>query len=149
MKYLTLLTVLLGTVLTGCAQHNVPQGDIVSLEYTRSGTMAGHIYMAYVTRDSLGAYTLEAMPKDYADLRKRSLSRKEMDSLRTIVIEEKMYAYKERYTPIMPIMDGYSWRLVIKFSDGKRIYSSGSNAVPRGDGIQRLRDYLAQLAQKE
>ena len=75
MKHLTLLTTFLGALLTSCAQHDMPQGDIIALEYTRSGTMAGYEYEAHVTRDSLGEHMLEAMPEDYADLRKRSLSR--------------------------------------------------------------------------
>ena len=62
-----------------------------------------------------------------------------------IVLEEKMYGYKESYSPIFKVLDGYSWHLRVRFSDGTSISSGGSNARPEGDGLKRLENYLNQL----
>jgi hypothetical protein len=61
------------------------------------------------------------------------------------VLEEKMYGYKESYSPIFKVLDGYSWHLRVRFSDGTSISSGGSNARPEGDGLKRLENYLNQL----
>jgi hypothetical protein len=56
-----------------------------------------------------------------------------------------MYKYKEHYTPRMEVLDGEGWHFAAKFSDGTRIYSSGSNAWPRGNGLGRIQGYLLKL----
>lgn len=68
-----------------------------------------------------------------------------MARFRQIIEEEKMYKYKERYTPMMQVLDGWGWSFSAKFSDGSVISSHGENAGPRGDGLKRIRSYMQEL----
>ena len=65
----------------------------------------------------------------------------------TIIEEEKMYAYKERYRPPMEVLDGESWGFSARFADGSSIYTSGSNAWPEGNGLGRIQSYMIELVQ--
>ena len=103
--------------LIGCGTK-APEGDLLSLEYTISGMRSGYEYEGHVEQGSDSAFVLTAM---------------------------KMYGYKESYSPIFKVLDGYSWHLRVRFSDGTSIRSGGSNARPEGDGLKRLENYLNQL----
>lgn len=130
--------------LIGCGVHE-PQGELQSVEYTHSGTMAGYIYEGRVKLDSNGNFVLTAMKENYGPLFQKQISKEAVDSFKQIIIEEKMYKYKEHYTPRMEVLDGEGWHFAAKFSDGTRIYSSGSNAWPRGNGLGRIQGYLLKL----
>ena len=116
--------------LIGCGTPE-PTGELLSVDYTHSGTMAGYIYEGRVKQDSNGNYVLTAMKENYGPLFQKQISKEAVDSFKQIIIEEKMYKYKEHYTPRMEVLDGEGWHFAAKFSDGTRIYSSGSNE----DGI--------------
>lgn len=130
--------------LIGCGTPE-PTGELLSVDYTHSGTMAGYIYEGRVRQDSNGNFVLTAMKENYGPLFQKQISKEAVDSFKQIIIEEKMYKYKEHYTPRMEVLDGEGWHFAAKFSDGTRIYSSGSNAWPRGNGLGRIQGYLLKL----
>ena len=132
------------TGLVGCGAQ-VPEGDLLSVEYTESGTMAGYIYEGRMKLNPDGTFVLKAMKENYGPLYQKKISKEAVDTIRQIIIEEKMYKYKEHYRPKMQVLDGYGWHFAAKFSDGTRLYSSGSNAWPRGNGLGRIQGYLQRL----
>lgn len=130
--------------LIGCGTPE-PTGELLSVDYTHSGTMAGYIYEGRVKQDSNGNFVLTAMKENYGPLFQKQISKEAVDSFKQIIIEEKMYKFKEHYRPSMEVLDGEGWHFAAKFSDGTRIYSSGSNAWPRGNGLGRIQGYLLKL----
>ena len=49
---------------------------------------------------------------------------------------------------MMQVLDGWMWEFKAKFSDGTSIYSHGSNASPRGEGLARIRNLMSELAKE-
>lgn len=130
-----------------CALKKMPEGELVSVEYTRSGTMAGYVYEGHVERDSTGAFVLRAMKENYGPLFEKILDAEVMGKFRQIIEEEKMYKYKESYMPTLEVLDGWGWSFHATFSDGSVISSHGSNASPSDNGLDRIRNYMAELVQ--
>ena len=87
-----------------CCGTKAPEGQLVLLEYTKSGTMAGYEYFGRVEKQPNGTFV-----------------------------------------PVFEVLDGYMWHFEATFSEGARVYSSGSNARPGGDGLNRVREYLTEL----
>jgi len=131
----------------GCALKKMPEGELVSVEYSRNGTMARAEFEGSVERDSSGAFVLTAMKDHYGPLFEKKVDAEVMRHFRQIIEDEKMYQYKESYRPTLEVLDGWSWFFRARFSDGSSIYSSGSNASPKGNGLRRIRDYMQELVQ--
>jgi len=132
----------------GCGTKKaMTESDLVSIEYTRSGTMAGYVYEGRVIADSTGSFVLHAMKEEYGPLFEKRIGSKEMQAFRQIIIEEKMYNYKTSYLPKFKVLDGYMWHFSAKFADGSKIYSHGSNASPSGSGLSRIRQYMKDLVE--
>ena len=132
----------------GCTAKRMPEGDLVSLEFSRHGMMARAEYLGSVERDSTGAYVLTAMQEPYGPLYRKQLDATEMQQFRQIIESEKMHKYRETYRPVLRVLDGWQWSFKAKFSDGSVIYSHGSNASPRGEGLARIRNLMAELAKE-
>lgn len=130
-----------------CALKKMPEGELVSVDYTYSGTMAGYVYEGHVERDSTGAFVLRAMKENYGPLFEKELDVEAMRKFRQIIEEEEMYKYKESYMPMMEVLDGWGWSFHATFSDGSVILSHGSNASPGDNGLDRIRNYMAELIQ--
>ena len=130
-----------------CALKKMPEGELVSVDYTHSGTMAGYVYEGHVERDSTGAFVLRAMKENYGPLFEKELDVEAMRTFRQIIEEEEMYKYKESYMPMMEVLDGWGWSFHATFSDGSVISSHGSNASPGDNGLDRIRNYMAELIQ--
>ena len=130
-----------------CALKKMPEGELVSVEYTRSGTMAGYVYEGHVERDLTGAFVLRAMKENYGPLFEKILDAEVMGKFRQIIEEEKMYKYKESYMPTLEVLDGWGWSFHATFSDGSVISSHGSNASPSDNGLDRIRNYMTELVQ--
>jgi len=131
----------------GCAMKKMPEGELVRVEFSRHGTMARAEFEGCVEQDSTGTFVLRAMKETYGPLFEKKLDAEMMQRFRQIIVEEKMYKYKERYTPMMEVLDGWSWSFSAKFSDGSSISSHGSNAGPKGDGLSRIWNYMQKLVQ--
>ena len=132
--------------LMGCTPRKVmPEAELVSVELTRSGTMAGYQYKGHAEADSTGGFVLQAMKEYYGPLYEKRIGKEEMAKFRQIIMEEKMYKYKDSYTPMMRVLDGRSWHFEANFADGTRIYSHGENASPRGEGLERIQNLMDDL----
>ena len=133
--------------LIGCSTKSMPDGKLISLRYVSSGTMARHIFEGTVEQDSSGVFVLKAMKENYGPMFEKRITAEDMAHFRKIIEDEKMYQYKESYRPMLEVLDGWSWTFRARFSDGSSIFSSGSNASPKGDGLRRIRDYMQELVQ--
>ena len=145
-----LIACLIGGLLSilGCAPKKLmPESELVSVEYTRSGTMAGYEYEGRVKQDSTGSFVLRAMKESYGPLFEKKLDAGAMKQFRQIIEEEKMYQYKDSYLPKMEVLDGWGWSFHARFSDGASIDSYGSNARPDGNGLGRIHALMDSLIQ--
>jgi len=133
--------------LLGCALKKMPEGELVRVEFSRHGTMARPEFEGCVEQDSTGTFVLRAMKETYGPLFEKKLDAEMLQRFRQIIEEEKMYKYKERYTPVMKVLDGWGWSFSAKFSDGSSISSHGSNAGPKDNGLGRIRSYMQELVQ--
>ena len=131
----------------GCAMKKMPEGELVSVEFSRHGTMARPVFKGSVIQDSTGTFLLTAMKESYGPLFEKTVDTEVMKHFRQIIEEEKMYKYKESYTPILKVLDGWHWSFRARFSDGSSIYSHGFNAGPRDNGLVRIRGYMQELVQ--
>lgn len=150
MKRKGLFFCLIGSLfgILGCSVKKMPEGELLRVKYSRHAARAGVEYEGLVERDSTGTYILKAMQTPYGSLFEKQLNATEVQQFRQIIQEEKMYQYKEIYTPMMRVLDGYSWSFSAKFSDGSILSTHGENASPRGDGIARIRSLMMELAKE-
>lgn len=125
-----------------CAQ--MPQGALQELRYTKSGMMAGYAHYVHLEQSDSAGIVLRAQQESYGQLYEKKLTEAELQGFVKIIEEERMYAYAERYEPPFEVLDGYMWSFNARFAD-KSISSHGSNARPGGKGLERIREYSAQL----
>lgn len=59
-----------------------------------------------------------------------------MDELLGVYENGKVGEWKSDYQPPMEVLDGYSWRLEVKFDNGSYKYSHGSNARPDTNALE-------------
>lgn len=133
--------------LLGCALKKMPEGELVRVEFSRHGTMAKPEFEGCAEKDSFGVFVVKAMKETYGPLFEKRIDAETMRRFRQIIEEEKMYKYNESYRPMMEVLDGWGWSFSAKFSDGSVISSHGSNAGPRDDGLNRIRNYMQELIQ--
>ena len=133
-------------MLVGCSPKKVmPAGELVSVELTKSGTMAGYIYEGHVDRQENGEVVLKAMRENYGPLVTKTVDAEALKRIRDIIERNRMYAYKEDYRPSVQVYDGYSWHFYAEFDDGSCISSCGYNAGPKDDGLGEIRAYITEL----
>ena len=143
--FFSLLSGLLGSLLVSITSTKMPDSEIVMVEYTKSGTMAGYLYYGKVERQDDGTVVIEAMQENYGEIIKKKVDPQVLTDLKTIVKEHKIYAYKGYYRPHFEVLDGYTWSLTIRFANGQSIDSGGSNAYPSGDGLSAIRELFIEL----
>lgn len=124
---------------------SMPKGQLVKIEYSESGTMAGYRYYGCVELQKDGSVIVKAQKESYGEIIEKKVKAEVLTELRNIVKEHKMYKYKERYRPFLKVLDGYSWSFYAKFSDGESISSNGFNARPGGEGLNTLIQYMRKL----
>ena len=135
-------------VLTGCSMfQKMPEGKLVSLEYTRSA-MRGNEYEVSLTTEANGDVVLRAMKENYGELIEKKLTEEEVAGFVSIIKEEKMYKYKEKYRPLLKVLDGYMWHFNARFEQGS-IDSGGSNASPGGEGLNRIKAYAISIVNRK
>ena len=142
---MSLLMGLLGTLSSCLSQQGIPTGELVSVEYTEHGTMAGYKYYGSVERLENGTVLLKAMRQNYDSIMEKKVDAELLTYIQNVIKEHKMYKYKESYRPTFQVLDGYSWGFEAKFSDGQKIYSHGSNARPHDDGWKIIQTYMINL----
>lgn len=137
-RYLFLMSLL---SFLGCG-HNAPGlPDDVRLQYVRCG--GTHGYHAYSNID----YSAERLENgktrvivEIGNDRDRVFEADGalMDTLETIVRAYRMDRYSGHYQPKMEILDGDSWSLELRFSDGSSTSCSGYMAYPPKGGAEAL-----------
>lgn len=149
MRTKAIMTGFLGSIFglfTACGQNaTMPEGKLLSLEYTESGTMAGYTFEGSVVTMKDGTVRLRVSYERYGPLVKKTVDAKVLDDLKQIMKEEKMYAYKSSYQPILEVLDGWGWSFHASFENHQYISSGGSNARPPGNGLSRIESYLTSL----
>lgn len=143
-----LKSALLGSMLCwlSCSPaKKMPEGDLISIEYTTNACMAENEYEGSAERDSAGCFIVRSKKENYGPMYEKRIDASQMKHFRDIIEEEKMYLYKDSYKPSMEVMDGWGWHFHAKFSDGSNIWSGGSNASPDGNGLARVRAYMEEL----
>ena len=140
------LVLMIGALLSllSCSMKG-PEGDLVSLEFVSNGTRFGTEFEGHVVAGSNGTFTLTAMKMNYGPLFRKKIGKEEMATFKKIILDEKMYKYKEHYRPLFQVKDGHSWRFSAKFSDGSTIHSTGENSKPGGNGLSKIQGYLYDL----
>ena len=73
-----------------CCGTKAPEGQLVLLEYTKSGTMAGYEYFGRVEKLPNGTFVVIAMKESYGDLYQKKIGKEELEKLKQIIVEEKM-----------------------------------------------------------
>ena len=150
MKRFSIMASIVGvlSVLTGCSMfQKMPEGKLVSLEYTRSA-MRGNEYEVSLTTEANGDVVLRAMKENYGELIEKKLTEEEVAGFVSIIKEEKMYKYKEKYRPLLKVLDGYMWHFNARFEHGS-IDSGGSNANPGGEGLNRIKAYAISIVNRK
>ncbi len=136
---------MMGAMFGGCsAFQTMPEGKLLKLEYRRSTMRSERQYEVKLTTEANGDVMLRAKKEPYGPLLQKKLTAEEVDGFVRIITEEKMYKYKEMYKPIFRVLDGYMWHFSAVFEQGK-IYSSGDNATPSGEGLEKICEYAASL----
>ena len=140
------LVLMIGALLSllSCSMKG-PEGDLVSLEFVSNGTRFGTEFEGHVVAGSNGTFTLTAMKMNYGPLFRKKIGKEEMATFKKIILDEKMYKYKEHYRPLFQVKDGHSWRFSAKFPDGSTIHSTGENSKPGGNGLSKIQGYLYDL----
>ena len=140
------LVLMIGALLSllSCSTKG-PEGDLVSLEFVSNGTRFGTEFEGHVVAGSNGTFTLTAMKMNYGPLFRKKIGKEEMATFKKIILDEKMYKYKEHYRPLIQVKDGHFWRFSAKFSDGSTIHSTGENSQPGGNGLSKIQGYLSDL----
>ncbi len=143
------IELLLGSLLSmiGCSDgKTMPEGQLVSLQYSTNACMAENEYEGSLERDSTGSFVVRSMLEYYGPMYEKRIDSAAVEHFKEIIKEEKMYLYKSSYQPSMEVLDGWGWSFRAKFSDGKSIISGGSNASPKGNGLSRICAYMQELA---
>ena len=162
--FISLMSSWLGITSVDGIFSRMPEGDLVMMAYSVSGTMRGYQYYVSVERQENGVIMLKATTENYGEIIEKKVDapvleptenygeiiEKKVDApvlehLRDIIKKYKMYKYKERYLPPFHVTDGYMWNFRAKFSDGESISSHGSNARPRDDGFEVIRAYITEV----
>ena len=146
MKRFKLLACLMSSIacLFGCGPK-MPESDLVDLAYSRHTTAATAEFEGILQRDSAGGFILQATREPHGPLCEVKVDEAVARQFRQIIQEEKMYRYKNVYTPPFRVYDGWHWSFRAKFADGTIISSHGENAKPKGEGLQRLRSLMEKL----
>ena len=148
------LSLLISAILTviSCGGSKQPEGRLMSYRYSCSGSMAQPIHDFTLKRiDDKTCQVIffnhDAEPRtiDYEFVQDTILQPIQLiDSVETIVRQNKMWKYKEHYSPAFEVLDGNSWSLSFTFDGAEPSSSSGYHATPKGGGISQVVNMLKQ-----
>ena len=110
-----------------CCGTKAPEGQLVLLEYTKSGTMAGYEYFGRVEKLPNGTFVVIAMKESYGDLYQKKIGKEELEKLKQIIVEEKMMKYKEHYRPVFALCSR-CWTVICGIS--RLRFRKGRGCIP-------------------
>jgi len=128
-----------------------PSGDLVSFNYRHKGSMRPGGPEYQLTRNENGSYKLVYTndSKQYVngktENKEKLLDSKVGSEIIDMLKAGKVQNYRSYYNAY-GVMDGSSWSMSIKFSDGKVLSSGGYMSGPRDDsGLKNTLKYLDSL----
>lgn len=68
-----------------------------------------------------------------------------MDDLLSVYENGKVGKWKSDYQPSIQVLDGYSWKLEVKFDNGSYKYSHGNNARPGSNALEEFSKLIWKL----
>lgn len=71
-----------------------------------------------------------------------------LDSIQNVIINHKMYKYKDHYEPIFEVLDGDSWHYEAVYSDRTILSSGGHCAGPKDDGTTVINNIIKNYVKK-
>ncbi|MCQ2288121.1 MAG: hypothetical protein MJZ74_03390 [Muribaculaceae bacterium] len=116
---------------------------IVYLEYTERATYAQPIDYFKVELKDNGTVKIHRQQGMHEEDLTADASL--MDDLLSVYVNGKVSKWKSDYQPPMEVLDGYSWRLEVKFADGSYKYSHGSNARPESNALEEFSKLIWKL----
>lgn len=129
-------------------EPTMPQGRLMEVDYRFQGMNMMAVNHPRLKRTDTGAtLTVKIMGRGDVELQ---VSDTLLDAARTIIEEERMYAYDSYYS-LPPeiadkLLDGFSWSFTAVFEGKQCISSDGKHVEPAGDGLQRLNKLLVDEA---
>ena len=143
MKFLKFSLFLTIMTLFGCSNGKVPKTPISTFRYSVHGSRSGAICKVDIERvddkTCIVSYLSRDGHKKYDSI---SCDAKLLDEVREVVMEKKMWKYKDHYTPKQKILDGSSWSLSISFMDDEdydyHISTGGYMASPNDGGTEAI-----------
>ncbi len=136
------LSVLLSCTSTASSARRMPEAQLVSVSYSDRGMMAYPNFDYRMQREADGSVWCLAFSHESCAYEKYSVDSSRLDSACCIIRDHKMYAYKDRYSPMLEVLDGNSWGFSAAFADGSYLSSSGNNAEPNNGGLSALRQFF-------
>ena len=117
---------------------------IQKFEYRYMETTAFPRYHVLIAPDKEGVYWMtNGSNCSTQDARKAKLPQEAYDELYYIIDNYHMRDYQRDYMPEYEVFDGYMWTLYVYFGrNEKSVYSSGHNAAPGDNGLQRLEKFI-------
>lgn len=111
------------------------------LEYRENGSMAEPNWYFKLECDKEGKHywLINASKCHRMEARRVEVPMSFVNQIKQIVDEEDMCSYQRDYKSQYEVLDGRSWTIYISFfNTRKRVYSSGHEAWPSGNGINRI-----------
>lgn len=114
------------------------------LEYHESGSMAEpiwHFKLEY-DRENQQYWLINASKCHRTEARRVEVPVDYVKQIWPIVNEEQMCSYQRDYRSEWDVLDGRSWNIYITFLDSRKsVYSSGYEAWPAGNGVERIEQW--------
>lgn len=115
---------------------------VEKLEYKERGSMAEPVWHFILEKEDNRFWLINASKCHWSEARRVEVPANLAEQIWPIVSEEKMYLYERDYKPEFDIYDGTSWTIYIRFLDSRKcVYSSGYEAWPAGEGINRIEQW--------
>ena len=124
--------------------ESVVPPTVEKLEYHESSSMAEPIwyFKLYKDNESNQYWLINASKCHRMEARRVEVPMDYLKQIWPIVSEEKMYTYQRDYRPEFEVLDGHMWNIYICFFDTRKsVYSSGYEAWPGGNGLERIEQW--------
>lgn len=144
---LIVMAILAGSAFAGIRRNKhktmMPNSQLTEVRILSYGMIAQPLYSYRVKSEKDGTVTCAYFDQSRNCYVRCRVKAELLDEMRAVIESHKMHRYKRLYTN-PDVLDGISWKFEVIFADGQSLYSSGSNAWPRDNGCEILRDMCAE-----
>lgn len=119
---------------------SMPKGYITSLKFVEH-EMIAEPTIYFEIKCNNNKFTLKYIDNN-AKYHNMKLTSEDIQQIRNIIRQYRVYKYKSYYCPDEEVLDGYSWNLEYQFSTGEKYKSSGGNAYPENYGLSTILNFL-------